>query len=368
MAMHRKRNMNGKNSMKLPFFIIGFCLPISVFMASCTTTQKKSTILPETIQPIFTEFPVSCSIRALEIIDENTVWFGGNNGLYGYTANGGVKWHIDSISIDGKLLEFRSIAITSKSIFLLNVGSPAYLLKSDDKGASWNMVYQENHPDIFYDCMKFWDDEHGIAMGDPTEGCLSILITKDGGNHWEKIDCSVLPASVEGEAAFAASNTNISLVGNHAWIASGGKKARIFHSPDLGRSWSVYDTPMRQGGRMTGIFTMDFYDENTGIVFGGDWENQNENRGNKATTCDGGKTWDLLTDGSGPGYRSCVQYIPNSAGRGIIAVGIPGISYSSNGGKTWQEIDQGDFYTIRMTSSGKVAWLAGKNKLAKMTL
>ena len=117
---------------------------------------------------------------------------------------------------------------------------------------------------------------------------------------------------------------------------------------------------------MTGIFTMDFYDQKNGIIFGGDWENQENNNGNKAFTQDGGKTWELLTDGSGPGYRSCVQYIPGSKGKGIIAVGIPGISYSSNGGQTWQEIEQTYFYTIRFATSGKVAWLAGKDKIARM--
>jgi photosystem II stability/assembly factor-like uncharacterized protein len=340
---------------------------ITTLVASCAPNHKNTTALPEIIDPKFTEFPISCSIRALEVVDENIVWFGGNKGMYGHTTDGGANWHIDSIAMNGKLLEFRAIAITAKSIFLLNVGSPAYLLKSDDKGASWSIVYQENHPDIFYDCMKFWDDDNGIAMGDPTDGCLSVIITGDGGNHWKKVDCSVLPATAAGEAAFAASNTNISLLGNHAWIASGGKKARIFHSPNRGKSWKVYDTPMQQGGNMTGIFSMDFYDENTGIVFGGDWENQSANTGNKAITHDGGASWNLLIDGAGPGYRSCVQYVPGSEGKGIIAVGIPGISYSSNGGHTWQEIDKPDFYTIRFTPSGKTAWLAGKNKLAKMT-
>jgi photosystem II stability/assembly factor-like uncharacterized protein len=339
---------------------------ISILIASCALKRENTTPLPEIIYPILTEYPVSCSIRALEVVDENTIWFGGNKGMYGYTTDGGAQWHIDSIAINGKLLEFRAIAITSKSIFLLNVGSPAYLLKSDDKGASWNTVYQENHPDIFYDCMQFWDDDNGIAVGDPTDGCLSVIITEDGGNHWNKIDCGMLPATVEGEAAFAASNTNISVLGNHAWIASGGKKARIFHSPDRGKSWQVHNTPVQQGGTMTGIFSMDFYDESTGIIFGGDWENQGDNTGNKAITHDGGTSWNLLTEGTGPGYRSCVQFIHGSEGKGIFAVGIPGISYSGNGGQTWQEIDKPDFYTIRFTPSGKAAWLAGKNKLAKM--
>ena len=117
---------------------------------------------------------------------------------------------------------------------------------------------------------------------------------------------------------------------------------------------------------MTGIFTMDFYANNNGIVFGGNWEKQDDNHGNKAITSDGGKSWTLLTDGAGPGYRSCVQYIPGSDAKGIFAVGMPGISYSKDKGQSWQEIDKTDFYTIRLPQSGNMAWLAGKNKIARM--
>jgi photosystem II stability/assembly factor-like uncharacterized protein len=345
-----------------------YIILISMFIIgiSCSTHHKKSIDLPSAIEPRFTEYPIDCSIRALEVIDQNSVWFAGNKGMFGYTNNGGDSWIIDSISIEGLQLEFRALAITSEAVFLLNVGSPAYLLKSGDHGKNWNIVYQENHPDVFYDCMRFWDDENGIAMGDPIEGCLSILLTKDGGDSWHKLNCTELPVAIEGEAAFAASNTNISLAGHQAWIATGGAKARVFHSPDKGNSWDVAETPIQQGGKMTGIFSIDFYDKNTGMIFGGNWENQDDNTRNKAVTSDGGKTWELLTDGSGPGYRSCIQYIPNSGGKGIIAVGIPGISYTNNSGQSWQEIDKTYFYTIRIAPSGNVAWLAGKNKMAKM--
>jgi hypothetical protein len=36
-----------------------------------------------------------------------------------------------------------------------------------------------------------------------------------------------LPRTANGEAAFAASNTNIVIKGNNTWIVSGGMKARV---------------------------------------------------------------------------------------------------------------------------------------------
>jgi len=337
-----------------------------LFLIACNPEKESAGLLPEFFNPEFTDFQINSSIRALESIDSTTAWFAGSGGIFGYTNDAGQHWKIDSIQINGNSMEFRAIAVTDKAVFLLNVGSPAYLLKSVDEGDNWDIVYKDDHKDIFYNSMKFWDSENGIAVGDPVEGCLSVIITKDCGNSWRKLDCSELPATAEGEAGFAASNTIISIYGDQVWLATGGKKARIFHSPDKALSWDVYETPIQQGGKMTGIFSVDFFDEKQGIIFGGNWENQSDNMSNKAITHDEGKTWQLISDGENPGYRSCVQFIPNSKGKGIIAVGIPGISYSNDSGGNWQHISKQNFYTIRIVPGANVAWLAGKNKISRM--
>ena len=87
-------------------------------------------------------------------------------------------------------------------------------------------------------------------MGDPLGGCLSVIITRDGGATWSAVSCEDLPTAEE--AAFAASNGNIVLLGDEVWIASGGVASRIFRSSDRGRTWEVVETPILQGGAMTG--------------------------------------------------------------------------------------------------------------------
>lgn len=330
-----------------------------IFLLSCNTTK----IISEMKNPVITTVSINSSIRAIEVIDDETVWFAGSKGRYGYTEDGGKTWFQDSIFYENQPVHFRSIAATDEAIFLLTIASPALLFKTIDKGKNWKIVYQENDSLTFYDSMKFFDAKNGIAMGDPTDGCLSVILTNDGGNTWEKVSCKNLPPVADGEAAFAASNTNISIVDNHVWIASGGKKARVFYSSDKGKTWAVYETPIMKGGQMTGIFSCHFYDKNNGIVFGGDWESQKENTKNKATTTDGGKTWQLVSDGQNPGYRSCVQYVPNTNGKSLVAVGIPGMDYSNDRGNTWINLNNTSFYTIRFSKSGKMAWLAGDGKI-----
>ena len=67
-------------------------------------------------------FPMDCSIRAIEAIDENSMWFGGSKGQFGYTEDGGQNWQIDSIKTALQPnLEFRGIAITETALSLIHI-------------------------------------------------------------------------------------------------------------------------------------------------------------------------------------------------------------------------------------------------------
>ena len=112
---------------------------------------------------------------------------------------------------------------------------------------------------------------------------------------------------------------------------------------------------------------VDFADENNGIVIGGDYSKPNENFKNKAITSDGGKTWTLVADGESPNYKSCVQYVPNTNGKEVFAVGKTGVSYSNDGGISWKEVSKEAYYTIQFVNSN-IAWLSGNNKIGKLIL
>ena len=306
------------------------------------------------------------SIRALAI-DGNKAWYSGSGGKYGWVSFGEKREKFNGIASQGEELpEFRAIAQTDKDIFILNAGTPAQLYKISKDGKISRIVYTETGEKVFYDSMRFRDNKNGIAIGDPTDGCMSVIFTTDGGNTWKKVPCENLPPVADGEAAFAASNTNVIVDGDKTWIVSGGKKSRVFYSSDNCRTWQVYDTPIAQGSEMAGMFSADFYDDETGFAVGGDYSQLNMNMGNKILTNDGGKSWTVVGNGTGFGYASCVQFVPGSDGNELITAGPSGIFYSFDRGTTWKKILEGKkFHTIRFIDK-KSAILAGENLIIKL--
>lgn len=332
-------------------------------LIGCNSSEKKSE--KRAFSEVFVE-PVlvdSLSIRAIEIMG-GTVAFAGSDGHFGVYIPSQEKLNRNRQENDRIFPEFRAVASTSNDFFMLSVGNPALLYKTGEQG-EMELVYTEEHEKVFYDSMDFWNDREGIAMGDPTDDCLSIIITRDGGKSWEKLDCDDLPATVEGEAAFAASDSNIAIEGDITWIVTGGMESRVFFSPDKGKSWEVVELPIISGQATTGAYSVDFYDENNGIVIGGDYTSPEGNVANKAVTKDGGRTWRLVADGKDPGYKSSVRYVPGGEGQEIIAAGFTGISYSTDGGESWKELSKESFYTLRFINDS-TAYAAGKNRLAKL--
>ncbi len=311
----------------------------------------------------------SLSIRAI-YPTINGVWFGGTNSKAGFISfNNDAETKI--VKLQKENTDFRSMAYANGSVYVLNAGTPAnmYALNTFGYSCASNLIYTESGEKVFYDSM-FIDAKTGlgIVIGDPTEDCLSVLLTENSGKNWKKIPCDILPKTVEGEAAFAASDTNVKIVDGVIYIISGGKKSRIFKSDNKGKTWEVFEMPIIQGEAMTGAFSMDFYNKRKGIIVGGNYNNQNDNSINKAITKNGGKTWKIVAKDEAFGYVSCVQFMPKSRGKVIYTCGTSGVYYSTNFGEKWTKIlNDDDFYTLRFSGKNNI-YFAGKNKVIKIKI
>ena len=359
------------NTIVMRYFVLIF-LTLSFF--SCEEDYKRPLEISKVqITPIVEDSTLS--VRALEFND-NYVYYGSADHFGKRALNKEFKVDLSDLKIsngknhfkyifkaDSLPHHFRAIAEVEGALFALSIGNPARLYKLPRKAKGTKLVYEERHENVFYDAIKFWNSKEGIAMGDPTDNCISIIITRDGGDTWTKLSCDELPEAIEGEAAFAASDTNIEIVGDETWIATGGVESRILYSPDKGNSWRVYDTPIIKGKSTTGIYSLDFYDSKNGFAIGGDYTDANGNTSNKIKTIDGGKTWQLVADSQNPGYRSCVQYIPNSNAKELVAVGFKGIDYTNNGGESWKHLSDEGFYTLRFVNDS-TAYAAGRGRIS----
>jgi len=346
-------------------------LLLLILAAGCKNkNESQEAESSSTIRDAFTNVQVenileedSLSIRAIQVLGQN-IAFAANKGTYGLYDARSKSWKTNTQAYDSIYPEFRSMASTANDFFMLSVGNPALLYKTGNNGRL-EVVYKEDHEQVFYDSMIFWNDREGIAMGDPTNGCISIIITRDGGNSWQKLDCSKLPAAAKGEAAFAASNSNIAIYGDNTWIITGGVKSRILFSANKGSSWEVFETPLVQGTATTGGYSVDFYNDSIGFIIGGDYTAPKNNMSNKALTRDGGKTWELVAQGQEPGYKSSVKFVPGSDGKELVSVGFTGISYSKDQGRNWKQLSEEGFYTIRFIND-TTAYAAGQGRVAKL--
>lgn len=311
-------------------------------------TVKYFNILPNT------------QIWALQAVSDTKVWFAGKRGIWGYTEDAGLSWHIDSIKADTVYPQFRSIAVLNDStVLLLSIASPAYLFKTTNKGKTWRLVYKNTNKDIFYDGMVFYDSKHGVALGDPIDGCFQLIKTEDAGESWKQVDCANIPKALPGEGCFAASNSSLDIFSKQVWFATGGIHSRVFHSGDKGKRFEVYNSPLLEGEQMTGIFSIDFLNESMGVIAGGNYKKTDTSIVSFALTHDGGKTWNPVKT-KRPFFGACVKFRTSNE---LFITGADGtFSYNIKTGKTIELKDKSGaalkFGTLRFSPSGKALWLA----------
>jgi photosystem II stability/assembly factor-like uncharacterized protein len=305
--------------------------------------------------------PTDAELRGLSVLSANEVWTSGTRGTVLHTVDGGATWRRDTVPGAAKL-DFRAIAATSSEVaHVLSIGDSSRIYRTTDGGRHWSLRFVSTRKGSFFDAIQFWDARHGIAMSDPVDGHFLIVTTDDGGESWNEMPADGMPPALPGEGGFAASGTCLAVLGDSdVWLVSGGATvARVYHSADRGRSWTVHDTPIRAGIASAGIFSIAFRDATHGAIAGGDYQQPALRGRNLATTADGGVTWTLTDSASSPaGYRSAVAFVPGSAGRQLVAVGLTGTDVSRDGGATWASVDSVPYNSVAFAASG-AGWAVG---------
>jgi photosystem II stability/assembly factor-like uncharacterized protein len=321
------------------------------------------------LQPALTR----SSFRGLSAVDAKTVWVSGSRARFLRTTDGGATWKLDSIAGDSTS-DLRDIhAFDARTAVAISAGPAeqghAKIFRTTDGGATWTTVFTTDQAGVFFDALSFWDRQHGIVMSDPVDGKLFLLVTDDGGTTWTRVAPDGLPPMLPKEAAFAASGTCLTVRGSSdAWIGTGGSDtARVFHSTDRGRTWTVASTPIHSGdGGSAGIFSVAFSDGRNGVAVGGNYSQPRTPYVNVALTTDGGASWQAAKGPMPPGYLSAVTYVPGTRAKTLVAAGLVGTAISTDGGQGWTLVDTLGYNAIAFTGPEDAGWAAGdRGRVAK---
>src|SRR5262245_2890219 len=114
--------------------------------------------------------PTTASLRGLSVVSAKVIWASGTGGTVIKTIDGGKTWSV--VAVPGaEKLDFRGIhAFNERNALIMSSGpaeqGQARLYRTQDGGRSWQQVFEEKRPGIFFDAIAFWDRQHGIVLSD----------------------------------------------------------------------------------------------------------------------------------------------------------------------------------------------------------
>ena len=175
------------------------------------------------------------SFRGLSVVDDAVAWVSGSKGWVGKTVNGGKDWTWQQVK-GFEQCDFRSLyAFNAMEAIIAHAGTPAYVLRTEDGGITWQKVYENRDTAAFIDGVDFADRQNGMIYGDPIDSRMLLLNTHDGGRTWTELPMNQRPLMSKGEASFAASGTCIKYVNKKKLvIATGGTVSRLLVSKIMG--------------------------------------------------------------------------------------------------------------------------------------
>lgn len=216
--------------------------------------------------------------RNIEFLDENIGFLGTLDGVFFKTVDGGNNW-TEVVITPNPLAICGLEAVGESTIYACGAYfEPAHILKSTDKGMSWNFIDMSAYANALVEVI-FLDELKGFASGRNDIGGV-VLKTIDGGVTWTEIYNTNIIGEYVWKLQVLYNNSNAIFGAVFATAPNAGKLIKSF---DGGVNWTSYDAPE------SGIEAVGFISETKGWMGG-------KNTG-FFETLDGGITWSDLNIG-----------------------------------------------------------------------
>jgi photosystem II stability/assembly factor-like uncharacterized protein len=305
----------------------------------------------------------TASLRGIDSVGDGVAWASGTNGTILRTEDGGFVWQLCAIPPGAQKLDFRGIqAFDANTAIVMSSGKGdlSRLYKTTDGCQTWKLLFTNPDKEGFWDAFQMNDRQNGWLAGDPINKKFVMEQTYDGAANFTGFQRSAAPEprtnASEGipandRSAFAASNSSLafrpfvrpqnSCQYSLAWFGTSGPGGPMIYRlqrdlegcTDVGiQTWIGVLVPMAGSNSASGIFSLKFKDDLTGVAVGGDFTQPSLSEGTAAYSSDGGKTW-RSSPTSPHGYRSAVAYDVQQ--KLWITVGPNGTDISRDDGRNW---------------------------------
>ena len=283
------------------------------------------------------------------------IWASGSNSRMLKSKDGGA--HFRRLLVNaGVSLDLRGIqAFDEKVAYAMSSGEgkKSGIYKTTNGGEGWKLQFSDKRSAFFLDALVCISEKECFALSDPVDGKFLLIHTSDG-DHWSELPRDNMPPTLPAEGAFAASGTCLAIYDKREiYFVTGGSAARVFHSPDLGRTWTVTATPILSGNASSGAFSIARMGSVV-VVVGGDYKDVDRGDSTAAISLDRGVTWNLAAQPPA-GFRSAVAFLDRST---LIAVGTSGEDISTDQGAHWTPTGDLDLNAIAVLDNAN-AWAVG---------
>jgi photosystem II stability/assembly factor-like uncharacterized protein len=194
------------------------------------------------------------NFQCVDVVNNNVIWAGGNDGLIVNTNDGGLTWNIKTSTQTG----YYNFGIASFDINTAVVIGSTYptgtwpyqskIWKTIDGGNTWSEKYYASSN--VCGSIYFFDSNNGIYLGDPNplnSSEWNLLTTTDGGDTWVRVPSSNYPPADNACGEFGITRS-FGVSGETIWFSTyydncPNKNNRIYRSTDKGYNWSAFDMP-----------------------------------------------------------------------------------------------------------------------------